>query len=119
MKLALARAMLLQADILLLDEPTNHLDTTNVAWLINYLKTQVCVCSFLSHSWSVLPQERVFASRACLSYTCVSHVLRRGCMPPLNIEYLRGSYAPLGYRQQMLPNSLHLCYQTPSCTEYL
>lgn len=41
MKLALARAMLLHADILLLDEPTNHLDTTNVAWLVNYLTTQV------------------------------------------------------------------------------
>ncbi|GFH10832.1 uncharacterized protein HaLaN_06220, partial [Haematococcus lacustris] len=41
MKLALARAMLLQADVLLLDEPTNHMDTTNVAWLVNYLNTQV------------------------------------------------------------------------------
>lgn len=37
MKLALARAMLMKADIMLLDEPTNHLDVTNVAWLINYL----------------------------------------------------------------------------------
>ena len=37
MKLALARAMLMNADIMLLDEPTNHLDTTNVAWLVSYL----------------------------------------------------------------------------------
>jgi elongation factor 3 len=37
MKLELARAMLMKADVLLLDEPTNHLDVTNVAWLINYL----------------------------------------------------------------------------------
>jgi len=37
MKLALARAMLKNADILLLDEPTNHLDVVNVAWLENYL----------------------------------------------------------------------------------
>ncbi|KAI8644144.1 armadillo-type protein [Parasitella parasitica] len=37
MKLALARAMLMNADILLLDEPTNHLDVINVAWLENYL----------------------------------------------------------------------------------
>ncbi|CAO0797738.1 unnamed protein product [Mucor circinelloides] len=37
MKLALARAMLMNADILLLDEPTNHLDVVNVAWLENYL----------------------------------------------------------------------------------
>jgi ABC-type phosphonate transport system ATPase subunit len=43
MKLALARAMLLHADILLLDEPTNHMDTTNVAWLVNYLNTTVSV----------------------------------------------------------------------------
>jgi len=37
MKLALARAMLLNADILLLDEPTNHLDTYNVKWIQDYL----------------------------------------------------------------------------------
>lgn len=37
MKLALARAMLMNADIMLLDEPTNHLDVTNVKWLTEYL----------------------------------------------------------------------------------
>jgi elongation factor 3 len=37
MKLELARAMLMEADILLLDEPTNHLDVANVAWLTRYL----------------------------------------------------------------------------------
>lgn len=37
MKLELARAMLMEADILLLDEPTNHLDVANVAWLTKYL----------------------------------------------------------------------------------
>ncbi|KAE8215735.1 hypothetical protein CF327_g1012 [Tilletia walkeri] len=37
MKLELARAMLIGADILLLDEPTNHLDVQSVAWLENYL----------------------------------------------------------------------------------
>jgi elongation factor 3 len=37
MKLALARAMLMEANVLLLDEPTNHLDTTAVAWLTRYL----------------------------------------------------------------------------------
>jgi elongation factor 3 len=47
MKLALARAMLLKADILLLDEPTNHLDTTNVAWLEHYLTSMPDVSSMV------------------------------------------------------------------------
>lgn len=47
MKLALARAMLIGADILLLDEPTNHLDTTNVAWLENYLTSMPDVSSMI------------------------------------------------------------------------
>ncbi|WFC96088.1 [NU+] prion formation protein 1 [Malassezia brasiliensis] len=37
MKLELARAMLIGADILLLDEPTNHLDMASIAWLEQYL----------------------------------------------------------------------------------
>jgi elongation factor 3 len=37
MKLALARAMLIGADVYLLDEPTNHLDVASVAWLENFL----------------------------------------------------------------------------------
>lgn len=49
MKLALARAVLKNADILLLDEPTNHLDTVNVAWLINYLKTCGITSIIVSH----------------------------------------------------------------------
>ncbi|AMD20039.1 HCL112Cp [Eremothecium sinecaudum] len=49
MKLALARAVLKNADILLLDEPTNHLDTVNVAWLVNYLKTCGITSIVVSH----------------------------------------------------------------------
>jgi len=50
MKLALARAMLLNADILLLDEPTNHLDSYNVKWVEDYLKGLTDVtCVMVSH----------------------------------------------------------------------
>eukprot|EP00475_Leptophrys_vorax_P006216 TRINITY_DN13820_c0_g1_i3.p1 TRINITY_DN13820_c0_g1~~TRINITY_DN13820_c0_g1_i3.p1 ORF type:complete len:982 (-),score=143.49 TRINITY_DN13820_c0_g1_i3:995-3877(-) len=50
MKLALARAMLMKADILLLDEPTNHLDVANVAWLAGYLTSLTEVsCIIVSH----------------------------------------------------------------------
>lgn len=47
MKLALARAMLMEADILLLDEPTNHLDVTNVQWLVDYLTSLKDVTSMI------------------------------------------------------------------------
>lgn len=47
MKLALARAMLMKADILLLDEPTNHLDVKNVAWLEAYLTGLKTVTSII------------------------------------------------------------------------
>ncbi|SCV72493.1 BQ2448_4032 [Microbotryum intermedium] len=50
MKLALARAILFEADILLLDEPTNHLDVLNVAWLENYLTSlKTCTSIIVSH----------------------------------------------------------------------
>ncbi|KAF9982774.1 translational elongation factor EF-1 alpha [Mortierella antarctica] len=55
MKLELARAMLMNADILLLDEPTNHLDVNNVAWLENYLTSLTKVTSMIvSHDSSFL-----------------------------------------------------------------
>jgi elongation factor 3 len=47
MKLELARAMLMEADILLLDEPTNHLDVYNVAWLTKYLTSLKDVTSII------------------------------------------------------------------------
>lgn len=66
MKLALARAMLLKADILLLDEPTNHLDTTNVAWLENYLVTHNDItCMTVSHDRSA-GQGRGGGGQCCL-----------------------------------------------------
>ncbi len=41
MQVALARGVLMKADILLLDEPTNHLDVKNVEWLKSWLMSQV------------------------------------------------------------------------------
>jgi len=55
MKLALARAMLLKADILLLDEPTNHLDVMNVKWVKDYLMSLTHVTSIIvSHDSGLL-----------------------------------------------------------------
>jgi elongation factor 3 len=55
MKLALARAMLQNADILLLDEPTNHLDVINVAWVKQYLNSLTNVTSIIvSHDSGLL-----------------------------------------------------------------
>lgn len=47
MKLALARAMLMGADVLLLDEPTNHLDVSNVKWLEEYLQSHTEITSLI------------------------------------------------------------------------
>ncbi|KAL6711331.1 [NU+] prion formation protein 1 [Coniothyrium glycines] len=57
MKLALARAMLMRADVLLLDEPTNHLDVANVAWLASYLKNHTEITSLIvSHDSGFLDE---------------------------------------------------------------
>jgi len=47
MKLALARAMLMRADVFLLDEPTNHLDVANVKWLEEYLQKHSEITSLI------------------------------------------------------------------------
>lgn len=55
MKLALARAMLQNADVLLMDEPTNHLDVLNVAWVEDYLCSLKDVTSIIvSHNAGLL-----------------------------------------------------------------
>lgn len=57
MKLALARAMLMGADVLLLDEPTNHLDVGNVKWLQEYLKQHTEITSLIvSHDSGFLDE---------------------------------------------------------------
>jgi len=59
MKLALARAMLMKADIFLLDEPTNHLDVTNVKWLEDYLTGLTNVTSI------IVSHDSGFLDRVC------------------------------------------------------
>lgn len=59
MKLALARAMLMKADIMLLDEPTNHLDVKNVAWLMDYL------CSLTQVTSIIVSHDSRFLDRVC------------------------------------------------------
>lgn len=57
MKLALARAMLMRADVLLLDEPTNHLDVANIKWLQDYLKSHTDITSLIvSHDSGFLDE---------------------------------------------------------------
>ncbi|KAK5175722.1 [NU+] prion formation protein 1 [Saxophila tyrrhenica] len=57
MKLALARAMLMRADVFLLDEPTNHLDVGNVKWLEEYLKSHTEITSLIvSHDSAFLDE---------------------------------------------------------------
>jgi elongation factor 3 len=69
MKLALARAMLLKADILLLDEPKNHLDAYNVKWVETFLMSLVNVtCIMVSHD---------------------SHMLNRVCTLIIHIDELK------------------------------
>lgn len=59
MKLELARAMLMNADILLLDEPTNHLDVGNIKWLEEYLVKQTNVTSI------VVSHDSAFLDNVC------------------------------------------------------
>jgi elongation factor 3 len=72
MKLALARAMLLNADILLLDEPTNHLDPMNRNWVENYLTSQTQVSMIMcSHDAGFL--ERVCTNMLHIDNLKVKH----------------------------------------------
>ncbi|WVQ82413.1 hypothetical protein IAT38_004541 [Cryptococcus sp. DSM 104549] len=59
MKLELARAMLIGADILLLDEPTNHLDVQTVAWLEQY------ICSLTDVTCMIVSHDSGFLDNVC------------------------------------------------------
>jgi len=54
MKLALARAMLIDPDILLLESPTDHLDVVNIAWIQDYVKNCTKTVIFTSQSKETL-----------------------------------------------------------------
>jgi elongation factor 3 len=54
MKLALARAMLIDPDILLLESPTDHLDVVNITWIQNYIKECTKTVIFTSQSKDTL-----------------------------------------------------------------
>ncbi len=48
-RVALARALIDQADLLILDEPTNHIDAEIIAWLEEYLLTQPGALLMVTH----------------------------------------------------------------------
>jgi len=54
MKLALARAMLIDPDILLLESPTDHLDVVNIEWIQNYIRDCKKTVIFTSQSKDTL-----------------------------------------------------------------
>jgi len=49
MRVSLARATLVKADLLLLDEPTNHLDVNAVEWLMGFLQSISTTAIIISH----------------------------------------------------------------------
>lgn len=57
-RVALANALLSEADLLILDEPTNHLDLTMIEWLEDYLKRSSKALLLVTH-------DRYFLENVC------------------------------------------------------
>ncbi|MDP4291179.1 MAG: ABC-F family ATP-binding cassette domain-containing protein [Bacteroidota bacterium] len=57
-KLALARALIEEADLLLMDEPTNHLDISMIEWMEEYFKRQRMTLLVVTH-------DRYFLDNVC------------------------------------------------------
>jgi len=55
---ALARVLLMNADLLLLDEPTNNLDLNSIEWLEGFIKNSSAACMIVSH-------DRFFIDKTC------------------------------------------------------
>jgi len=57
-KVALAKALIEEANLIILDEPTNHLDVTMIEWLENYLDRQNLSIFIVTH-------DRYFLDNVC------------------------------------------------------
>ncbi len=57
-KVALAKALINEANLIILDEPTNHLDVSMIEWLENYLDRQ-------NLSLLVVTHDRYFLDKVC------------------------------------------------------
>jgi elongation factor 3 len=105
MKLRLAQAVLVDADILLLDEPTNHLDAKTVRWLVEYLTglthTTVLIVSHDTHFMeevcsdgkefcfiSLSPSLLLFV--CALSLVAILYIGTKGARPPPRLWWWAG-----------------------------
>lgn len=67
---ALARVLLMNADLLLLDEPTNNLDLNSIEWLEGFIKNSSAACMIVSH-------DRFFLDKTCTRILELDSLARR------------------------------------------
>ena len=53
-KIAIARALLRNAEVLILDEPTNHLDEAAKQWLMDFIRNFDQTMIYVSHEGSMI-----------------------------------------------------------------